>query len=196
MELSCHSSYFVKCSSYLILNPNFKLDKKGEYLALYRPDSRRYLDSVPLKFQTQLTDVSYGRSNSDTTFHYFNHPTPGQPNDETTRTNYRLPPVQTNYPHGFYKYPFTVTFNVNSPNTAIFYTIDDCEPTPETGFSYQHPILITHTTLLRAAAFKANTLSAPSVTYSYIFLADVLQQHANPPNFPTTWGTHSILMLL
>ncbi|OQY27227.1 MAG: hypothetical protein B6243_13260, partial [Anaerolineaceae bacterium 4572_5.2] len=39
---------------------NFKLNNKGEFLALYKPSSRRHIDGVPIQFSAQLQNISYG----------------------------------------------------------------------------------------------------------------------------------------
>jgi len=49
------------------LHTNFRLDSSGEYLALVAPDGETVVDEFSPAYPEQLTDVSYGRTQSTTT---------------------------------------------------------------------------------------------------------------------------------
>ncbi|MCQ2407841.1 MAG: S8 family serine peptidase [Oscillospiraceae bacterium] len=49
--------------------------------------------------------------------------------------------------------PFTVTINAPA-DTEVYYTLDDSEPTPETGILYEEPFMLEASAIVRAAAFS------------------------------------------
>lgn len=91
---------------------------------------------------------------------------------------------------GFYDSPFNVAITTATAGAEIRYTLDGSAPTATTGLVYNplSPPLITTTTNLRAAAFKAGYTPSNVDTQTYIFLDHVLQQNGSglPPYAP--WG--------
>ena len=76
--------------------------------------------------------------------------------------------------------------------SAIYYTTDGSVPTVESGTRYTGPITIDGTptravVVLRAAGLVGSSL-AEVATHSYVFSSRVLQQPAQPPGVPDTWG--------
>jgi hypothetical protein len=91
---------------------------------------------------------------------------------------------------GFYNSPFNVEITTTTAGAEIRYTVDGSTPTASTGLVYNplSPPLITTTTNLRAAAFKAGHTPSNVDTQTYIFLDDVIEQDGSglPPYSP--WG--------
>jgi hypothetical protein len=65
------------------LHTNFKLKKKGDFLALYSVFEHRFVDAISPHYPEQFRDISYGRYGHDLAYGYLTLPTPGAPNDET-----------------------------------------------------------------------------------------------------------------
>ncbi|GIK40826.1 MAG: hypothetical protein BroJett011_46590 [Chloroflexota bacterium] len=185
------------------LHTNFKLNQEGEFLGLYNIFQAQFMDvTSPAEpdqsgeetgqtFPGQLADVSYGRSpqiTADRAYGYFQNPSPGQPNDEGSAWTGLVAPVTFSAERGFYDAPFTLELRTTTPGAIIRYTTNGSEPTETGGMVYTAPLTITHTSLVRAAAFKPTFKPSPAATHSYIFLDDVLTQPKNPPAFPKTWG--------
>ena len=86
--------------------------------------------------------------------------------------------------------PFSLKLACPVDGAAIRYTADGSEPTWANGNEYSDSLLITNSTVLRAAAFKDRARVSSITTHSYIFLEQVKHQPENPPGFPagpTAW---------
>ena len=90
---------------------------------------------------------------------------------------------------GFYDESFDVEITTDTDGAQIRYTVDGTEPTATHGEVYDpaHPIHIEHTTILRAAAFQPGWIPTNVDTQTYVFLADVLSQPADPTGWPAQW---------
>src|SRR5690606_17201389 len=89
--------------------------------------------------------------------------------------------------HGFYTTSFPVSISSDTPGATIRYTLDGSEPSETNGLLYSGPITVSSTSIIRAYAYRSGYRSEPSVTQTYIFLADVIQQSPDgspPPGFP------------
>jgi len=171
------------------LHTNFKLQREGEFLALYNLlDDRLHIAAT--KTTPQFEDVSYGLQDPGAGYGYLATATPGQANQSDLLWAGVVAEVQASAGRGFYETAFTVELSSATPGATIRYTLDGSPPTETEGLVYNAPISIDQTTLLRAAAFKANFRAAPVTTYSYIFLDQVLAQPGQPPGFPKTWGVY------
>lgn len=168
------------------LHANFQLSRQGEFLGLYNILDERWL---ALEIPPQFQDVAYGRYGSESAYGYLT-PTPGQPNPDTPLWAGLVDEVKFSARRGFYNAPFSLELSSATPNAVIRYTLDGSEPTESRGQIYSQPLQISHTTLVRTAAFKPNYKASGVKTHSYIFVEDVLAQPANPPGFPPTWGVH------
>jgi len=62
------------------LHTNFKLNREGEYLALYNVLDEQYRDDLTLEQTQQFQDVSFGRQEHGTLSGYLVKPSPGMPN--------------------------------------------------------------------------------------------------------------------
>jgi hypothetical protein len=174
------------------LHTNFRLKRSGEFFGLYSIFEQRFMDEISPPFAGQLRDVAYGRYGAGPVFGYFPTPTPGGPNDPTPHWIDVVAPVEFSVQRGIYDEPILLELQTATPGAAIRYTLDGSEPTETKGLTFVHPLHIDRTTLVRAMAFKPGYRPAEVTTHTFIFLADVLHQPAQPPGFPTTWGTHLI----
>jgi hypothetical protein len=175
------------------LHTNFALSQEGEYLALVRPDGL-WVEHAYDSYPTQRGLVTYGIG-SDGRVGYLTGVTRGAANTGIYEGVVDEPAFSVS--RGFYDEPFSVQLSCPTPNAVIRYTTDTSEPTAATGIVYDpaHPILVTETTCLRAAAFKNGYLESTVVTHTYIFLEDVLVQAADsltgaqtiPAGYPATW---------
>jgi len=97
--------------------------------------------------------------------------------------------VEYSVEHGFYDTPFQLTLSTPTPAAEIRFTLDGSTPKSNTGVVYRSPLVIGSTTVIRAAAFKANYQDPNVVTKTYIFVGDVLRQSPNGqapgPGWPT-----------
>lgn len=94
-----------------------------------------------------------------------------------------------NIVHGFFDEPFTLTLATTTSGAEIRYTIDASTPSESQGTLYTEPLNINTTSILRAIAYMPDDSLPPSptVTQTYIFLADVLTQSGTPNGYPTQW---------
>ncbi len=187
---------------------NFTLDLSGGYLALHSPESPREVVSVYDDYPEQRVDFSYGL-NADNAAVYFNEPTPQNENTGSGMTQV-TPQPSVNVSRGFFAEPFEVIVSSQDPGATIRYTLNGSEPTTFSP-AYTQPLPIDQTTVLRVAASASGKVSSNTVTHSYIFLDQILDQPSppydnpdreddndNPPlptvggaTFPITWGTQS-----
>ncbi len=172
------------------LHTNFRLSEGSEFIALYNPTSRRFIDAIELQYPEQYPDVSYGRFGDGLSYAFFDTPTPGGPNDQVSVRESAVSPVDFSVERGIYDAPFTLELSTATPGASIRYTTDGSEPTETYGTIYTGPISIGTTTALRAVGVKAGFLPSYLDTHTYIFLDSVLAQPEDPPGFPSTWGIH------
>jgi len=118
---------------------------------------------------------------------YFVTPTPGRANLSGALDIVATP--EFSQERGFYTVPFSLSISCDTPGAAIRYTTDGTKPTEVGGSLYSGPITITTTTCLRVTAFKPGWMSNPVQTHTYIFPDQVSRQPANPPGYPTMWGS-------
>ena len=98
---------------------------------------------------------------------------------------------QFSQPHGLYDGgSLTVSITASDADATLHYTTDGSEPTAA-SHAYTAPLTIQHTTVLRAAEVKGDTLSSPIVTATYLFVDDILAQSDTPSGYPTTWGSYT-----
>jgi hypothetical protein len=156
---------------------NFALSAGGEYLGLTRPDSTVVSEYAPT-FPAQTTNVSYG-IDVNGSIGFFSTPTPGAPNgvgDSVTA------PVASKA-RGFYSSAFSVSLT-SAGATSIRYTTDGSTPSATSGTVYAAPINITTTTVLRAVGVAAGNVTSSVVSYTYVFVASVLNQGTGIAGFP------------
>ncbi len=116
---------------------------------------------------------------------YFGTPTPGSVNEGGIVGFVAAP--QLSHRHGFYDNPFELSMACQTEDAAIRYTLDGTAPTARSGFIYTEPIHVETTTTLRVGAFRSDLEPSRIVSYTYIFVDDVIHQ-TRPPGYPTVWG--------
>jgi len=150
------------------LHANFKLKLSPEYLGLFNADApRRVVSQFAPSYPEQRIDYSYGLTASGQ-WRYFRLPTPGVANGVSTITN-ALPAVHFSVKRGFFNAPFQLTLHSAAPGAVVRYTLDGRPPTDTVGTNYNGPILIDRTRIVRAAAFKADSLPSMPETHTYLF---------------------------
>lgn len=163
-----------------ILHANFKLNRSGDYLALYNVFENRWMDRFAPRYPAQFADIAYGRYGADQSYGYLAQPTPGQPNDDSLVWQDFVPPVRFSLRRGFYNAPFRLELTGPAADATIHYTTDGSQPNQLNGREYTAPLAITTTTVLRAVALKPGYLPSPVETQTYLFLDDVLAQKPPP----------------
>ncbi len=159
------------------LHSNFKLDANGDYLALVDRDGTTVLQQFPAdfpgtrQFPRQRQNVSFGTGSAGGTG-YLRPPTPGTANGPAFEgivadTSFSLD-------RGFYDTNISVTITTATPGAVIRYTLNGSEPSAASGFIYTSALQITNTTVLRAAAFRANWAPTDVDTHTYLFLSNVI----------------------
>jgi len=173
------------------LHTSFKLDAKGEYLALTNPDGE-VVDSFRSRFPKQRADVSYGHPDSDGQPgppSYLAYPTPGSKN-AYVRIG-QLSTIEFSKPHGLYQEPFELSVTTNDPEVTVRYTVDGSQPT-EVSEILRGPRSIDRTTVMRARGFRKGYTPTPVMTRSYIFPKDCVDDSADglpPADYAYRWGT-------
>ena len=88
-----------------------------------------------------------------------------------------------------------LVIRTETPEAAVFYTLDGTEPSATNGVAYTGPIQVSGTTVLRAAAFKPSFVPSKADTQTYLFLDDVIRQSPDgkaPPGWPSSWGGNTV----
>jgi hypothetical protein len=182
------------------LHTNFRLGADGEYLGLVRPDGTA-ADAFSPSYPGQEADRSFGVAFDPAggtpilgSRVAFATPTPGAENVDRQPPGV-VAPVVASVPRGFYDAPMWVALSTATEGAEIRFTLDGSEPTADHGFVYVAPLAVTHSTILRAAAFKDGDLSQPPGAWTYLYLDDVIRQSPRgetPAGWPATWGDHVV----
>lgn len=175
------------------LHTNFKLDPDGEYLALFNAEVPRQAISVFEQFPNQRTDYSYGYDATEQ-LRYFPTPTPGAANGSSTIAGIVADP-KFSQKRGFYTNAFSLALTSATPSATIRYTVNGTAPSLTSGLVYTSPLVVTGTTVLRAAAFRTGYLASEVACQTYLFLGDVIRQSptgAAPAGWPSSWGANTV----
>ncbi len=149
------------------LHTNFKLGLAGEYLGLYGPDSpRKVVAEMQPRYPEQRNDVSYGRDSSGG-WRYFAASTPGVSNG-SSRISTVVAPVHFSVRRGYYAQGLNLGLYTDTSGADIYYTLDGSIPKPTNGLRYTSPIVLSSTRVVRAAAFKADSLPSAVETHTYL----------------------------
>ncbi|MBN2761852.1 MAG: CotH kinase family protein [Bacteroidales bacterium] len=163
------------------LHTNFKLSGSGEFLALVKTGVVKPGTVFSPAYPVQYKNISYGMSESG--YIYCALPTPGTVNSEIVF----ITPPQFSVSHGFYDDAFMLELYSNIADADIYYTRDASSPDLSNGIEYTGPIPVSTTTIIRAFAIKEGTGESPTVTQSYIFPEDVVNQSEDQPGYPAAW---------
>ncbi|MFT5106386.1 MAG: hypothetical protein ACI9UA_002009, partial [Pseudoalteromonas tetraodonis] len=162
------------------LHANFSLGANGEYLALVKPDGTTIVTDFSPTYPNQHPDVSFGFDEGSLLEGYFVTPTPGTANSSGF-TEF-VADTAFSIDRGIYSSPISVVISTLTTGAEIRYTTNGSKPTETTGNVYTGPIVISQTTVLRAAAFKSGAIPTNVDTHTYIFTADVIAH----PNMRTS----------
>lgn len=177
------------------LHTNFKLNDRGEYLALVKPDGQTIAHEYLPKFPRQRGAISFGlrehlRLGENRTgvpagaYTYFDHPTPGSANTGEVRG--LVAELKASAVGLLSDSPVVLRLSTQTPGARIFYTTNGSPPSATNGFIYQHPLRIATTTVLRAAAFRPGFAGTEILTRTFVFPEKVADQTG--ADFPKFWG--------
>lgn len=157
------------------LHTSFSLSVDGEYLGLFAPEETVAATEFAPAYPPQRPDISYGMRAGQ--LYYFNPPSPNAANvgglaDFVAETRFTRD-------RGLYEEPFDLEIRCDTADAVIRYTTNGAIPTLTLGMTYGGPIQIDHSTVIRAAAFKAGLQSSVVDTHTYLFLGDVIRQQPN-----------------
>jgi len=91
--------------------------------------------------------------------------------------------IQFSHQRGFYENAFDLTINSSVQNATIRYTLDGSEPTDQHGDVYAGSLEISTTSIIRAFAYNSVDTTI-SVTHSYLFLQDIINQPSEIDGYP------------
>lgn len=151
------------------LHTSFRLNKDGDFLALYNLLDARFTDALTPGYPLQFRDVAYGRYGDDNSFGYLDTPTPGSPNDHSQARAAAAAPVTFSQARGYYQRPLSLELSTTTPGATIRYTTDGSPPLDSNGTVYTEPLDIDRTTTVLAAAFKPDHVPSPVAGQTYIF---------------------------
>lgn len=180
--------------SFYSLHTNFKLAKDGEEIALF-DNIGKLINKIEYGFLH--TDVSYGRKpNGTDSWYYFGTPTPNQSNstDELTEQNFTDNPIFKTQ-GGFYNGTVTVEIEKANENQIIKYTTDCSIPT-DSSETYNQPITIDSTMVIRVRAFENGFIPSQTFTQSYFIdiqnnALPIISLVGNPDNL---WSSNGIYL--
>ncbi len=156
------------------LHTNFQLSKDGERIHLSDPQGI-LIDSV--LYSVQSTDVSYGRVvDGSEPYVFMSAPSPGSSNGGPAYNGlvFHKPLFSTN--GGLYNTSFEL--QLFSSFGTVRYTLDGSVPS-EASPTYDSPISIDSTMVVRARIFSSGLLPGKTITHSY-FLDEDLDVRALP----------------
>ncbi|MBN2202552.1 lamin tail domain-containing protein [bacterium] len=165
------------------LHANFRLDRAGEYLGLFDPSGTAVTEFKPA-YPEQSADVSTAFLRG--AWVRTNRPTPGAENRFGSEAVLQPPVFSGN--GGFFDAPFDLVITAEPAEADIRYTTDGSAPGPDSGTPVHGPIRIETTTVLRAAAFLADSASSRPATATFLFVDDVIRQPDRPDGYPSEWG--------
>jgi len=149
------------------LHTNFRLNKRGGYLALVSRGTNIVSEFVP-GYPKQSADVSYGRVRGEPKLHGpMLRPTPGRPN--TSSGKGYAPEVMFSKSGGPFTEAIKVELSSHEPRVVIHYTLDGTLPT-DSSPAYGVPLLLTNSVVLRARAFQKELLPGPPHGEAYVRL--------------------------
>jgi len=166
------------------LHTNFRLAKSGESLHLVRPDQKTVEQTIAIGIPGATHGVSYGPSPTDP--QPLLYPTPLEANAPVAIGF--TAPVTCSQASCLHDTDFTITLACETPDTVIRYTTDGSIPEEQNSEIYEHPLTISHTTVLRARAFAEKRFRSAVLTRSFLRIDDLANQTASPDGFPSQWN--------
>jgi hypothetical protein len=121
---------------------------------------------------------------------HFRSPTPGRANAADGFPGF-VADTRFSADRGFYTEPVDVEVTTATEGAEIRCTLDGTAPSLANGLTYEGPLRIASTTVLRAAAFRDGLEPSNVDTQTYVFLEDIVRQDyaaTLQAGFPSTWG--------
>ncbi|MBN1804372.1 MAG: CotH kinase family protein [Sedimentisphaerales bacterium] len=160
---------------------NFKLDGKGEYLALVNPNGRiahqitEYMyDRNKYGYPPQQNDISYGLYANERQF--FTNPTPDSANTQGYSGISESP--RFSRLGGTFTNAFSLELSCPAVDARIRYTLDGSDPTEKSRL-YSSPISISDTVDVRACVFETGKTPSPVVGRTYVALDNDVQDFSS-----------------
>lgn len=177
------------------LHTNFKLNDRGEYLALVKPDGQTIAHEFLPKYPRQRAAVTFGLREGlrlgdgrggvpAGSYTYFAQPTPGAAN--TGEVGGFVAELKASSTGRLSDSPVMLTLSTRTPGARILYTTNGASPSETNALVYRHRLRITSTTVLRAAAFHPGFAPTEILTRSFIF--PEAATHQTGAAFPQFWG--------
>ena len=152
------------------LHTNFKLEKEGEYLALYdNANPRQRVCGFLPEFPPQACGYSYGRAGEAEDYQYLYPPTPGRGNTSSEVFQGIVPVPDFSIGQRFISSATTVSLASSIPGVTITYTLDGTVPTLANGTPYTTPISLTQTRIIRARSFLDGWIPSEVFTQSFLY---------------------------
>ena len=167
-----------------VLHTNFKIDKDGERIYLYRIDEQ-FIDMSDSVIVPE--DISYGRQpDGGDNWYYFATPTPGYTNSSVAVTDICLDSVKFTSDAGYYPEGLILQLSSIDSNDKIYYTTDGNIPSQTSGM-YTEPLIIDSNLVIKARIYRQNSLPGPVSTNTYLHRNHhqypVVSISTNPENF-------------
>lgn len=152
------------------LHTNFKLEKEGEFLAVYdNSNPRQLVCGFQPEYPPQVSGYSYGRTGSEGDFQYLYPPTPGKENSTAQIFTGITPAPEFSLGQRFIASATTVSLSCSVPDVTLTYTLDGTVPTLSKGIPYLNPISLAQTRIIRARAFHKEWIPSEVVTQTYLY---------------------------
>ncbi len=156
------------------LHTDFRIDSGKGSLYLFDAQGNQ-IDGISSLKKQPAPNVAYGREEDGSkTWGYQLTPTPGASNQGGVSNVVLEAPIFSKAGGVWVETtPFTLELSLpaDSPSDAIIrYTLDGKEPTTTVGFTYNEPIAVDSSMVIRAKVMCDGCISIPSSVNSYIFL--------------------------
>ncbi|HTD68466.1 MAG TPA: CotH kinase family protein, partial [Candidatus Limnocylindria bacterium] len=149
------------------LHTNFRLSKKGGYLALVNPSTNVVSEFAP-SYPKQSANVSFGRVRGEPALRGpFVKPTPGRANASSGPGF--APEVIFSRPSFNFTETFTLELSSRATGAVIRYTRDGTLPSTNSAI-YVAPLIITNTAHIRARAYQESLFPGPPGSEAYVKL--------------------------
>jgi hypothetical protein len=101
--------------------------------------------------------------------------------------------IDFSHSRGFYSSPFQLALGDAAIPGEIRFTTDGSSPNPTNGTTYQKPIPVQETAVVRASVVTQDGRVSRPQTHTYLFPADILRQSPDglpPEGWPIAWGNN------
>ena len=166
------------------LHTNFRLAKSGGYTALVRPDQQTVVHKLVYNPTDANHGISFGEAEGQAKPLLF--PTPGAENSGPTGGI--VSAVAFSQDSCLFESSLSVSLSCATNNATIRYTTDGSLPSDTSGETYEHPLDIVETAVIRAIAIVPGYTNSSPTTRSYLQLHELVRQPRKPPGFPEKWG--------